>query len=65
MKKKYFLKIATKESLQKEYLLTNYFYEKGLGQKILDYISEANHDFLLTEKVKFLIQRAIWTIQKN
>lgn len=47
----YFLKVASKCSLQREALMTDYFYSKGLGAEVLFYDSN-ERDFLLTSRVK-------------
>lgn len=47
----YFLKIAAKNALQKEYLMTKYYSSLGLTCNIISYIS-SNRDYLLTEKIK-------------
>ena len=47
----YFLKSATKGSLERESVLTKYFHGKGLGAEVLSYIS-AEKDWLLTTKVQ-------------
>ncbi len=47
----YYLKCAEKGSLQKEALMTEYFYKKGIGTSVLDYFSE-ERDWLITERVK-------------
>lgn len=47
----YFLKQASKGSLEKEVTLTRYFSSKGLAQEVLDYVSD-ERDWLLTAKVQ-------------
>ncbi len=46
-----FLKKAQKGALEKEALMADYFHKKGLGEKVLSYVSEEN-DYLLTKRVK-------------
>ncbi len=46
----YYIKSADKSSLEYEAKLTRYFNKKGLGAKVLAYISQEK-DFLLTERV--------------
>ncbi|MBE6671358.1 MAG: aminoglycoside 3'-phosphotransferase [Ruminococcaceae bacterium] len=46
----YFLKKSEKDSLKKEAVMTSYFYSKGLGTEVLNYISDT-YDWLLTAKV--------------
>jgi kanamycin kinase len=46
----YYLKCADKGSLKKEALMTEYFYQKGLAARVLDYLSD-DKDWLLTERV--------------
>jgi kanamycin kinase len=47
----YFLKTATKGSLKKEAVMTEYFHSKGLSTAVLAYIS-SDKDYLLTEKIR-------------
>lgn len=47
----YYLKMAPKGTLEKENILSNYFYKKGMGAKVVEYCS-LEEDFLLTERVK-------------
>ena len=47
----YFLKKATKGSLEKEVVLTRYFASQGLAQEVIDYVSD-DQDWLLTAKVE-------------
>lgn len=47
----YFIKRAEKNSLKREFDMTEYFYKIGLSSKVLYYISEEN-DFMVTEKIK-------------
>ncbi|MBY5033690.1 aminoglycoside 3'-phosphotransferase [Streptococcus gallolyticus] len=49
-KQGYFLKRAKLGSLQKEAELTMYFFQKGLAQEVISYLSEGE-DWLLTAKV--------------
>jgi kanamycin kinase len=46
----YFLKSAPKGTLERESVLTRYFYNKGLSANVLSYIS-SEQDWLLTEKI--------------
>lgn len=46
----YYLKRAGKGMLKKEYKMTKYFYAKGIGAEVLNYISNDN-DWLLTAAV--------------
>ncbi|MGT2754427.1 aminoglycoside 3'-phosphotransferase [Streptococcus ovis] len=48
---RYFLKKATKGSLEKEVALTRYFASQGLAQEVIDYVSD-DQDWLLTAKVE-------------
>ena len=47
----YFLKSGEKGSLAREAELARYFYKKGLGAEVLDYLSE-DRDWLLTTRVE-------------
>ena len=47
----YYLKIADKGTLERERVMTDYFYSKGLGAKVLHYSSDSK-DYLLTTSVK-------------
>jgi len=46
----YYLKCSEKGSLKKEALMTEYYYQKGLAARVLDYLSD-DKDWLLTERV--------------
>lgn len=46
-----FLKKAPKGALEKEALMADYFHKKGLGEKVLSYVSK-DFDYLLTKRVK-------------
>ena len=46
----FYLKRAAKGTLKAEAEMTDFFYKKGLGAEVVDYIS-GDHDFLLTAKV--------------
>lgn len=46
----YFVKKSRKGSLEKEYLMTNYFYKLGLSCNVLSYISD-EFDYLVTPKI--------------
>ena len=46
----YYLKRGAKGSLEKEAELTRYFHQKGLGTRVLDYVSH-DFDWLLTARV--------------
>jgi len=48
----YFLKSAPKGTLAREAVMTGYFYKKGLAAKIIDYVSDEEHDWLLTKKIQ-------------
>lgn len=48
--KGYFLKSGAKGTLEKEAVMTRYFYGKGLGTKVFYYLSK-EQDWLLTEKL--------------
>lgn len=47
----YFLKIAKANSLQREAELTTYFHSLKLAPCVLEYLSDPNYDYLLTEKI--------------
>ena len=47
----YFLKSASKKALEREAVMTRYFHGKGLAANVIDYISETDRDWLLTEKI--------------
>jgi kanamycin kinase len=47
----YYLKISPKNSLSCEAKMTDYFYKKGLGAKVVEYISD-DWDYFLTSKVR-------------
>ena len=47
----YFLKRSTKNSLEREALMGEYFHKKGLTSKVISYVSDEN-DWLLTERVR-------------
>ena len=47
----YYLKISPKKSLENEAVMTEFFFKKGIGAEVINYISE-NQDFLLTGRVK-------------
>ncbi len=47
----YYLKISLKDSLKREYVMTEYFYHKGLGTEVL-YYEEKENDILLTKALK-------------
>ncbi len=47
----YFIKKANKTSLEKEFLMTEYYYKLGLTCKYVNYISN-DYDYLITEKIK-------------
>ena len=46
----YYLKVSPKGTLKREAELDAYFHGKGLGARVLEYLSE-DFDYLLTEKV--------------
>ena len=46
----YYLKTSAKNTLEKEAQMTDYFYKKGIGTEVLQYISNTS-DWLLTAKV--------------
>ncbi len=48
--KGYFLKVSPKGTLRKEAELDAYFYAKGLGARVIEYLSD-DKDWLLTERV--------------
>lgn len=47
----YFLKSASKSSLEREAVMTKYFHDKGLAAEVLAYMSE-ERDWLLTVKIQ-------------
>ena len=47
----YYLKSAPRGTLKNEAVMTDFFYQKGLGTRVLCYLSEAE-DWLLTERVR-------------
>ena len=47
----YFIKKANKNSLEKEFLMTEYYNKLGLTCKYVNYISN-DYDYLITEKIK-------------
>ena len=49
----YFIKTAPLGTLKNEALMQNYFFEKGLSSRVLEYFSDTceNKDFLVTERV--------------
>ncbi len=47
----YYLKRAAKGDLYTEAVMTRYFYTKGLGTQVLDYLSEGDYDWLLTARM--------------
>lgn len=49
--KGYFLKIARVGDLDREYTMTCYFHERGLAPRVIEYLFDIEHDWLLTEKL--------------
>ena len=47
----YYLKRAAQGSLSREATMTEYFHKKGMGARVLDYLSCDEYDWLLTERV--------------
>jgi kanamycin kinase len=47
----YFLKIGRVADLDREYEMTRYFHGKELSAKVIEYIFDIGHDYLLTEKI--------------
>jgi kanamycin kinase len=47
----YYLKRAAVGTLEREAIMTEYFHKKGLGARVLDYVSADGYDWLLTERV--------------
>lgn len=47
----FYLKRSARGTLEKEALMTDYFYKKGLSAEVLGYISD-EYDWLLTQRVK-------------
>lgn len=47
----YFLKSAPKGTLEREAVMDRYFYEKGLGARVAEYLCLDSGDWLLTERV--------------
>lgn len=47
----YFIKKSAKGSLEKEFLMTNYYNKLGLTAKVINYIS-TDYDYMITEKIK-------------
>lgn len=48
----YYLKIASKKSLEREAEMTDYFKKKNLGLGYISYLSDQSQDFLLKEKIQ-------------
>ena len=48
----YYLKQAERKSLESEAQMTSYFYQKGIGACVLEYVTDENYDWLLTRAVK-------------
>lgn len=49
--KGYYLKIAARESLAREAEMNAYFNSKGLGPRVIEYVSRGERDLMLTERV--------------
>lgn len=49
--KGYYLKIAARESLASEAEMNAYFNSKGLGPRVIEYVSRGERDLMLTERV--------------
>ncbi len=47
----FYLKTAPRKSLEREAILTRYFYGKGLGAEVLDYLCADSGDWLLVRRV--------------
>lgn len=47
----YYLKRSPKGTLQNEAVMTDYFHKKRLSCEVLEYVTEANYDYLLTRKI--------------
>ena len=47
----YFLKTAPKGALEREAVMDRYFYKKGLGARVAEYLCLEGRDWLLTERV--------------
>ncbi len=47
----YYLKRAAQGTLSREAKMTEYFHQKGMGARVLDYVSGDEYDWLLTERV--------------
>ncbi|HIY58533.1 MAG TPA: aminoglycoside 3'-phosphotransferase [Candidatus Tetragenococcus pullicola] len=48
----YFLKIASAKSLKREVTLTNYFYKKGVGPKVLAFFKKEETGYMITQRVQ-------------
>ncbi|MBP3376714.1 MAG: aminoglycoside 3'-phosphotransferase [Clostridia bacterium] len=48
----YYLKIAARNTLAREAEMNSYFYSKGLGPRVIEYVSRGERDLMLTERVR-------------